>query len=148
MLGVAPSLLVGVDVGVRKGSKQRGARPLQLTRRGGRLLRSLRDRSFTLLDRIETVLHHLPGAGGQFARYGQRYIGERAQAHLTALGVAFEAIHPFGRAALGGPQIPATAVVVPPCLGEGYDLSGTRSEESRVGKACLRTCSARWLTYT
>src|SRR3546814_5784552 len=90
MLGVAPSLLVGVDVGVRKGSKQRGARPLPLTRRGGRLLRSLRDRSFTLLDRIETVLHHLPGAGGLFARYGQRYIGERAQADLTALGVAFE----------------------------------------------------------
>src|SRR3546814_19146258 len=59
------------------------------------------------------------------ARYGQRYIGERAQAHLTALGVAFEDIHPFGRAALGDPQIQATAVVVPPWLGEGLDLAGT-----------------------
>src|SRR3546814_9062020 len=41
------------------------------------------------------------------------------------LGVAFEDIHPFGRAALGDPQIQATAVVVPPWLGEGLDLAGT-----------------------
>src|SRR3546814_11452052 len=77
MLGVAPSLLVGVDVGVRKGSKQRGARPLQLTRRGGRLLRSLRDRSFTPPARIETDLTHLPGPGGPSAPTVPRHTGPR-----------------------------------------------------------------------
>src|SRR3546814_15941644 len=41
------------------------------------------------------------------------------------LGDAFEDIHPFGRAALGDPQIQATAFVVPPWLGEGLDLAGT-----------------------
>src|SRR3546814_2815619 len=83
------------------------------------------DTLFPYTTLFRSVRKHPAGAGGQFARYGQRYIGERAQAHLTALGVAFEDIHPFGRAALGDPQIQATAVVVPPWLGEGLDLAGT-----------------------
>src|SRR3546814_2739659 len=32
-------------------------------------------------------------------------------------------------------------------LGTGVQLSGTRSEERRVGKECVSTCRSRWSPY-